>query len=1579
MPPGSHSTSPKKSYYGIAALALLFGIAALLLHLERPTGSLQGRVVGPDGKPIVGATVSLDAYPHNYDVKTDENGKFSAAQIAVREYYYQVRAKGYQTYYPAYPANRLAILEGQALDVGTITLQELPPSFYAEMWDDTKTPGEKVVLSINGAKIQQVHFTLHRLDLLEYLKKGGTLDKLKEESFDPNTLPADSKAKDWIEEIPAEEISEFNRKVRVPDPEKGLYLIHAVAASADRKNVFTRNLVFSVTDLGFLAKRDQQSLLIFASTFLQPKPVGGAKVYVFDQGQVLAEAATENSGLVRIELPPGKLAESTTPLIVLSFEGSQAYLQGPSLYMEDYGGEGEESEAGAEEGAETAPSLPSKLFIYTERPLYRPGQKVYFKGIARAETPSGGYQVLPSESVHVSITNPKGDIVHEENVSTNAFGSFWGAFDLEEEGGLGYYNIVAEFRGREFTKDFEVEEYRKPEFKLDIQPDKERYHPGDKITFHLDTQYYFGAPLETEVEYTLYKSPYYYSGPEDEPYDSYHYGYEPVGGYGDFLQEGKVRTDTNGKATVTLTAPEGPEDQRITLRGTAKDLTERTVTRENDAYVVGGDFYFRTQATEFLGRAGTPYRLTVVTRDYQNKPVSQAFQVAVEREKWDPFTSNYKYKKTSSVEGKTSAEGRGQVDLQFEQGGYYRLALSGKDREGRKVVFHDYLWVSGRAKEEGGFGLEKNMVAIADKKKFQAGETAKIFIVGPVQDGTVLLTVEGTRIHEHRLVQLEGFSKEIEVELKKEWIPNVHVSVSAIGKREYYQSTTELAISPQENYLQVEIQSDAQKYRPGQEVVYKITAKDNAGKPVSAELSLGVVDESLYALKEDSTNIKEFFWGPKPNRVGTAFSFSGYYSGGLEKEDQRLLRKNFKDTAFWNPSLVTDANGRAEARVLLPDNLTTWRATVLAQTAETHVGQQTQKVIASKDLIARLAIPRFFTERDRVTLKALVQNYTEKDQVLQASLDLKGLEFVDPQNAKTRSLNVAAKQTVAFEVEVLAKTPGQATIQFLAKNDQVNDGFELKIPILPYGNEDHQYHQGEIVPLGAPANVAMNVPPQSHLASAKLSVTVDSSLFAQLLGPVTYLVEYPYGCVEQSTSRMLSALTVAELYKTLGISDAMVEKKIPRVVKKGIARVTGMQHSDGGWGWWKDDPTDPYMTAYALYGLIRAQALGQSVDAELVKRGKDALGKMLKEGLPTLPQYNAAQTNETRYFIHYVASLAGIPNQPLVPQGKPVGTHLASIYLSLALNAQGRNAEALTLVETLKRDLNCQGGLCHLSDAGTYVGDAEVTAWGLRAWLHVLPGDQATIEAMVKWLLQARVGGIWRQTRETAAVVYALAEYAQSVPSTKAGVKVLLTLNGKELEQVNVASPHFVRKFVQPPLKEGGNAFALTNLAEHQLYYQTDLSYYSQQDPLAPSVSGIKVTREYVRLKGERDSGSGEVKYNAGELKGAIAKGETIGVRLTVENSQPLSFVVIEDPLPSGFEVVDNVRFDEKAAYYTETEVHDEKVALFMTYMGEGQRIFNYAIRPELPGFIYAMPTKASQMYQPEVRGASGSVKLEVK
>lgn len=1567
-------------------------MAGLLVILERPQGSLAGLVLDEKGIPLEEAQVFVDAYPYKIKGTTDGKGEFEIAQIPTGRYYVRIYKRGFKRAY----LDNIEIEEGQRRQVKTVKLEPLPPRLYVSLWDTTKIPGEKAALSLSGAKIQTVDFTAYRVDLLAFLRSGYRINQLDQDKSDPSNLPGISRVGHWEYNLPEKDISEFDLKVPLKKEEQpwssqpGLYLIHAIGTSLDRSQVFSSNTLLNRTDLGFVLKQGEEEMLLLVSSLKEPHPTAEAQVFIFPKnGRPLQLQTNQNGVLVS---STSELGPEASPFVVVQKGAHLAYAYAPgTLYLEEPG-EGY-SPSGSAEGKGIF------TFVYTDRPLYRPGQRVYFKGLARKRTSEGTYRLPENTTADILVEDPRGNILAELNLPVDGGGNFSGAFNLGEEAELGYYTIRSTLYGREYTENFEVDEYRKPEFKIETTPGSEHYFAGDEITFLIDAQYFFGAPVEAQIDWTLYKSHYFYVPPGEGLLPDYwdYYGDEGyVGGYGEYLKDGKVETDDKGHAKVNYETEESSEDFRYTLRMRARDLSERQIEREASIVVTAGDFFFRTERKEFLAFPDKPIDLTVLTRNYENQPVSVKYQIEVKRQRWDPLVKKYEYKKVAKVKGQTDAQGRGVSPIVVPKGGYYHLELSGEDSQGREVAFTDYLWVSGTGKDSEDFGIAKEVKVVPAKKRYEAGEEATLFVVGPEKNGTVLLTVEGDRLFQEQLIQLDGYSKEIRLKLRKEWIPNVFIQASAIGKKAIYQGETQLAISPADNFLQVKIDPDQNQYKPGETITYRVTTLDAQGNPVPARLSLGVVDEKIYALRADKTDIKKFFWGPRPNQVATTYSFSEYYSGGIQKEDRNLLRRNFKDTAYWNANLQTGENGQTEVRFKLPDNLTTWRATVVASTLATAVGQETNKVLSTKPLIVRVAAPRFFTEKDVVYLKAILHNYTDSEQSLQVDLGVEGLVFQKPEDEGSRTLTLPAKTVTAFEFPVVAKDPGEAKVQLLAKNDKVNDGVELKIPILPYGIADKHWSQGVLAAslpdAPASAKTTLALPPRSNPERSSLAVTLDTSFVAQLLGSLSYLVKYPYGCVEQTMSRLLPAIMVAKISADLGLTDPLIERKIPRVIKRGLARIYRMQNSGGGWGWFAQDSQDPFMTAYALYGLLRAREFGIGVEEQVIKDGKGALKKILNEGVPSSSSYLFGSEG-TKYFIYYVASLAGIPNRPPLPAGGTQLKPMAQALLALTQLKQGQLKDAQALLMALEREALCEKGLCHLQQRSTY-DDRSVmaTAWTLQALIQGAVENPYLKGGLARWLLEQRRGGRWRHTLETAVALYSLSQYALELPGTLEGVRAQLWLNQQELEKVQFASPHFVRRLQGCnsgesgcgdgkglPLQKGENQLKIVNGLEHKLYYQTEFIAFSTEESIAPTSHGITVSKEYFLLKEPPKDRDNQRDYDAQTLPEEIKVGETVGVRITIQCDTDLNYLMIEDPLPSGFEVIQGIKFDSKAAYTTQMSVRDEKVTLFRTRLKKGEHVFNYGLLPELKGNFYVLPTVAEEMYRPEVRGSGASRVLKVR
>ena len=275
----------------------------------------------------------------------------------------------------------------------------------------------------------------------------------------------------------------------------------------------------------------------------------------------------------------------------------------------------------------------------------------------------------------------------------------------------------------------------------------------------------------------------------------------------------------------------------------------------------------------------------------------------------------------------------------------------------------------------------------------------------PEENANLLVTTERDNVLSAWKVKATGKTVVLDVPIEKHYAPNVFLSVTFVKDGDMYTSDKRLVVPARDKILNLEIISNKEEYKPRETASYTILARDADGAPVpDAEVSLGVVDEAIYSVSPDySGNIRQQFYGMRYNSVEThlsiSYSFRGFagekpidlastkpsYQLADFKNDgeqaQPTIRKEFKDTAFWQPNVVTGRDGRATVKFRLPDNLTTWRATARGVTADTKVGVARQKVISRKDVIMRLETPRFFTQGDTVTLSGIVHNYLKENKV----------------------------------------------------------------------------------------------------------------------------------------------------------------------------------------------------------------------------------------------------------------------------------------------------------------------------------------------------------------------------------------------------------------------------------------------------------------------------------------------------------------------------------------------------------------------------------------------------------------------
>ncbi|HEV2668722.1 MAG TPA: alpha-2-macroglobulin family protein, partial [Blastocatellia bacterium] len=504
---------------------------------------------------------------------------------------------------------------------------------------------------------------------------------------------------------------------------------------------------------------------------------------------------------------------------------------------------------------------------------------------------------------------------------------------------------------------------------------------------------------------------------------------------------------------------------------------------------------------------------------------------------------------------------------------------------------------------------------------------------------------------------------------------------------------------------------DKKEYKPREPASYTVVARNADGTPATGvELSLGVVDEAIYSVRPDTAgDIRRAFYGTRYNRVethfSTAYNFTGYsgskrmelaankrsYQLADFKNEGQLVepkvRKEFKDTAFWNPDVVTGADGKATVKFELPENLTTWRATARAVTGDLRVGSIVSRVVSRKNLILRLETPRFLTEGDVVTVSGIVHNYLDSDKAAQIKLEVEGANLLD---AAEQTVTVSKDGEQRIDWRITASQLGDATLKATAQTNVESDGFQLNLPVIPQGLKRTTGAAAAMAEETAERTFTLDLPANANSQKRTLRIEAAPSIAGAMFGALDYLTGYPYGCVEQTMSSFLPNVIVAQTLKDVKTASIKPSNDLNMKVQRGLDRLYGFQHDDGGWGWWKDDKTDPFMTAYVVDGLTLARRAGYAVNGSALNRGRESVKQLLDvgkldNGKPIDPESRAylvyafnvsgegTNAAEARYVNDLFAKRA-----ELQPYGRAL--------LALAFKSRGDDNRARQVVSELERE-----------------------------------------------------------------------------------------------------------------------------------------------------------------------------------------------------------------------------------------------------------------------------------------------------
>ncbi len=1388
-------------------------------------------------------------------------------------------------------------------------------------------------------------------------------------------------------------------------------------------------------------KVTQTEALVWVTDLASGQPVPGLDVVIFGSaGQVMAEGRTDNDGVLFAELTSPQDHDPWAP--VLAIAGADVSPVASSTNWSD-------GISPWQFGLSSEPYVePYRAYFYTDRAIYRPGQTVYFKGVLRADDDARYSLISDIESVQVVVRDDQGKELYLADLALSDMGTLHGEFKLSDDASLGFYSLSGQIGERTFGTGFRVAEYRKPEFEVTVSTDKMEYIQGAEITAQVVARYYFGGPVsDARVTWRLMTQDHYFAWPEntDVPpsrrrhYTFHDFDYDSrreLTAYGELVTMGTGLTDAEGTFTISLPADISTHknSQIFTLEASITDPSNQEVSGRSSAIVHKGSFYVGLAPREYIGTAGQENQVDVIALDPKGATVADVPMTIVFLElNWynvqqqaddGRFYWTWELEETPvyTTSVTTDAQGNAVVALTPEKGGSYRVRALARDEDENEIRSSAYLWISGTTYVSWRQENNDRIELVADRRSYRPGETARVLIPSPFQGQVkALLTVERGHFYDRRVLTLQTNSDQVEIPILSTYAPNIYVSIvlvkgtdSSNAVPSYRVGYVNLDISTEEKELNVEILPDrATFYQPGETATFDLRASDHRGQGVEAELSVQLVDLSIIALTNgDRGAMLEHFYRGRGLGVRTgatlAISVDRYRqqaqppsgkggAGGLDDAD--AIRKRFLDTAYWNAQVRTDAQGRATVTVDLPDNLTTWRATAQAVTADTLVGDGVADIVTSKDLLIRSVAPRFFVLGDEVQLGAVVHNNTAE--ALTVSVSLQGQGVLVEESAQQIEIAANGKEAVQWQARVTV--PGSAVLTWRAAAPDLSDALQLTLPVYHYSTPEVVATAGQLA-RGETRVETLVLPERLDRTQGELTVQLDPSLAASMRDGLKYLEQYPYDCIEQTISRFLPNVITYRALKMLGISNAELEARLPQYVSVGLQRIYALQHYDGGWGWWLADDSNPFISAYVLLGMNEARGAGFAVSGEVMDRAARYLLGTLDE-----PVGERRYQNNVRAFVLYVLAQYGQGDLgravALFEKRGSLDTY-GKAFLLMALRILEPEQDAR--VNTLLSDLT---NAAILSATGAHWEEETVDYWTMntntRSTAIVLEAlvradhQSPMIPNAVRWLMTTRKEGHWETTQETAWSIMALTDYMVAAGELQANYDFQVSLNGRQLGQGTVTTQdvdqtrklvatiadllqdetnHIVLRRSPAPAQPMAEKTPPVGQDQGQLYYSMYLRYYLPVEDVRALDRGIVVSRQYALLDAPN------------QPVDAAKVGDVLRVKLTLIAPNDLHYLVVEDPLPAGTEALDiSLKTTSSAyqepevidpygmpsgraaywSYFAESELRDEKIVLFATYLGKGTYEYTYLIRASIPGRFLTMPTQAYEMYFPEVFGRS--------
>lgn len=1382
-----------------------------------------------------------------------------------------------------------------------------------------------------------------------------------------------------------------------------------------------------VSDVQLVFKLSPTDALVWAVRLGDLTPVAGAPVTIYGaRGEALASGQTDSQGLFQASLPAAEMTPDydgySARYAVVGAPGDADF----SLALSNW----EQGFASYSLGISTDYRPPHlEAYVYTDRPIYRPGQTVYFRGVVR-EAYNGRYAIPQTSSVPVRVSGYSQEPLAEMTLPLSEFGTVSGEFDLPAEVQPGYYYSIDFGSDPSFgSVNFQVASYRKPEINLQVQFAEADLAAGKPLRGEVQADYFFGpAAADVALDWILYRQPDDFSlpgyqvGPQDPAFLEPQFFISQMG-FGSQVDSGRGVTDADGRFELELNpeTPEGLAGQgwAYTLEVTAHDESGLPVSSRSEAVIHPAPFYIGLRPETWNLRAGVGAPFEILTAGWQKEAspgrnvnlrfyqVTFTAQEQLNEFLFPQFTEETRLVAEQAVQ--TDAQGKAQVEFTPPDPGTYRLTA-----EGSGARTDIYLWVGGSGDASWPDLPNERLELVADQVSYLPGDTANILIPNPLgQAAQALVSVERGTILEYQVLEVPASGASFALALKDADSPNVYVTAMLLTPQAYRYGLLEVPVSPVALELQVGLLSQPEVTGPGDEVSFGLQVNDASGDPVQGEFSLAVVDKAVLALADpNSRDIMDAYYSPQPLGVRTGISLAAYSGrqvfdigglggGGGEAALAGLpgLRQNFRDTAYWNGMIVTDAAGQAQVSVTLPDNLTTWQVEVRGLDDQTRVGETRLDLLTTRDLLVRPVTPRFLVVGDHVQMAAVVQNNTNQD--LQVATSFQSLGFVldDPGSANaTLSLPAGGRERLTWWGTV--QDVETVELQIAAEAGDLQDAVRAgPLPVKHY-TTPQAFGTSGVMDSGGERLEVVSLPVSFDPQGGELSLELSPSLGATILTALDTLEPPTYASTEEVISSFLPALEAYQALQTFGVDQPDLKARLERTLDEQLTTLLATQNVDGGWNWWPiQGESDSYVTAYVLFGLVRLQSTGTEVPANTLQRAVDYLSANL--GTPD-PSATVGELDRKAFEVFALSQVDESARERAMDTAQAlfaVRERLSPWSASfLSLSFEPGSEPAAALLSGLQTQAIRSATGVHWEDQEQDYRNFSSPIYTTSAVIYALaqrdPASSLLPDAVRYVMSHRSARGGWASTYETSWTLLAISQVMQGTGelagefSFSASVNDIPVAEGTagldtRLTPVKAAVPVSNLYFRSP------NAVVLErDPGTGRLYYNLHLEVQRPVEDVQPQELGLSVERQYFQHGAACTSGQCE------PAQGGQAN-DLIDARLTLTLPNDMYYLRIEDALPAGAEILDSrLNTTQQGVLFPEEEpaplfditnpyasgwgwwlfndplIYDDRIAWTAEYLPAGTYELTYTIVLTQPGEYQVLPAQAFQTYFQEVRGS---------